>query len=182
MLVVCLIDVVRIQGLASILDSLFGVGSGRIIYRSTAALLDENSTAMQRACMTRKMGHLSTVAGNIIHNYRVLHTALHARMEQARDGRGSKSQKTLVELSRRFSSIDFIVFASVFDGIMALYRPLVMTTQGLSQEPWLVHGCITSTRQSLSNCVEALFYLRRFIQDSKFLFEGLAHTNFRFPE
>ena len=123
---------VRRQGLAvEVIDihkamgALFGVGRGRVLLRAVAFELADAISVPSRAPVTREGVHAERNAAELVKNYRVYHTAMKAKMELAREGSGARSLTSLVDIGRRLSAVDFVVFLTIFrDGNTSCVRPL----------------------------------------------------------
>ena len=136
---------------AACLDSMFAIGDGKLILRAAAHQADVPAVKMTRAGGTRKIGHLSTVPGNMLQNYRAIVLGLHARLSWRKGGGGSQSLQHLTEVGRKIQNTCFAAFLCLFsDLLLKIVRPFVMTVQDL-REPWLVLDANATLLRGLKN-------------------------------
>ena len=117
------------------MGALFGVGRGRVLLRAVAFELADAISVPSRAPVTREGVHAERNAAELVKNYRVYHTAMKAKMELAREGSGARSLTSLVDIGRRLSAVDFVVFLTIFrDGNTSCVRPLNTMAQRAGEE------------------------------------------------
>ena len=115
--------------------ALFGVGRGRVLLRAVAFELADAISVPSRAPVTREGVHAERNAAELVKNYRVYHTAMKAKMELAREGSGARSLTSLVDIGRRLSAVDFVVFLTIFrDGNTSCVRPLNTMAQRAGED------------------------------------------------
>ena len=106
---------VEVFDVATVMLQLFGIGQGRVLLRSVAASLGDDEEYVKLAresepSYTRPMAYSHRVCGSLIKNFRVHHAGLEVRMEQTRKGQGGQTLRKLVDVGRRSSAVDFVVF------------------------------------------------------------------------
>ncbi len=120
------------------LDSLFGVGTGRVLHRSIAHELGEPGRAVHQPGGTRKIVYLSGAPGNIISNFKTFVSGLHVRRQWKSEGRGNQSKAALVDIGRRLDTTAFVTFATLCDDVLRnRVRPFALIAQSESIEPWV---------------------------------------------
>lgn len=131
----------KLFDIARQLDNLFGQSDGVLAFRAVTAELQEKSTSIVAPGGTRKIGYLSSTPGSLTSNFKVIVAGIHARLEWAKQGHGSQTQGSLVELGRLISDPALVTFALCFDDIMRRgVRPFVLSVQkGL--EPDILLKC-----------------------------------------
>ena len=157
------------------MDSLFGVGDGRVIYRSAAEVIGEKRFRVPDQGGSRKVVALTSTVEHLLKTCRTFHAAMHARMGQATgpDGRGSQSQKKLMDVGRQLSALNFMVFlVGTGDVMRGCVVPLAMksqqvggSAQAIKQECRLTMAKLTRAEASLGRLttwtvVTALLYTR----------------------
>ena len=87
---------------------------------------------------TRKIGHVATVPGNLLQNYRGIILGLHGRLAWRKAKRGTSSLETLTEVGRRLQDVSFVFFLLLFSDVLGkIVRPHVLIVQD-PREPWLI--------------------------------------------
>jgi len=66
--------------MAAAIDTLFGVGEGRLMMRGVGALIHQSQRSVANPGGTRKVVYLSGVPGNLLKNYTPYFAGLHARI------------------------------------------------------------------------------------------------------
>ena len=94
------------------MGSLFGVGDGRVILRSTAVEIGEPRYRVPDQGGTRKIVALGNTVEHLLKMHRTLHAAMHARIGQSRAGRSTQTVTQLLDVGRRISALDFVIVAT----------------------------------------------------------------------
>jgi hypothetical protein len=146
---------IEVLEISQIVMQLFGVGSGRVLFRGVAEFLrdggpDSFSATGKEAprplrcseghASTRPLayGHRTTEA--LYRNYRLVHLGLEARSAISRgagdvEKKTSQSIKKMVECARRVAALDFVVFLLVYRDVNArILRPFAGATQEVAAE------------------------------------------------
>ncbi len=153
----------EVLDVAATLDHLFGVGEGRVLLRGIADLLGERTSHVQGPGGTRKIVHLSTIPGNILHNYKAFVGGIHGRIGWRQAGHGRQTVESLIGLGRRLCSVPFVTFACIFSDILSrVVRPYALLVQGLV-EPWVVQRAEASMLAKLVQVEGHLYTIRRHI-------------------
>ena len=110
----------EVLSMYKLMNSLFGVGDGRIIARNVAAIIGERAHKPPAPCHTRQGTDALRNAEDLIKNYPLYHASMRVRLEQSHQdpetgkSKGAQSVSSLVDSCRRFSGVDFVVFLSGF--------------------------------------------------------------------
>lgn len=141
---------------AARLSQLFGVGDGRVIFRSVAAELKEKHRRVLDQGGGRKVVALWRTVEQLISSYRTYHGSLHARRGQSEgaDKRGSATKSELVDLGRRFASIGFVTFLIAVADIMSKrVVPLACESQSCATAAWeMDRACHETVDQVRQDC------------------------------
>ena len=141
---------IEIFDVSQVMDQLFGVGSGRVLHRSIATLLEddlERRTFVNtcRGSGTRPMAKAARVCESMLRNYRTYHAGLEARMAQTRgsssDGRkrGSQSLVKLVQVGWRLASADFVAFLMLYrDLSINVLSPFILNMEKHNAEVFIL--------------------------------------------
>ena len=105
---------VELQEVISVLMSLFGVGMGPVILRSSAEAAGLEHRRTKGLAGTRTSTHIGEAAQNLIDNFEAYHAALRTRYALVEEGRTSQTLKGLTKVSARFSALDFVCFLLLF--------------------------------------------------------------------
>ena len=95
--------------MAAAIDTLFGVGEGRLMMRGIESLIDQPHRSVANPGGTRKVVYLSGVPGNLLTNYTPYFAGFHARMAWRQAGHSSQPLKYLVSIGRRFTDVSFVI-------------------------------------------------------------------------
>ena len=121
----------EIMDVAKALGALFGTGDGRALYRSAQHALAESSRrVIPDQGGTRKIVAIANSIQHVVQHLAAVHGSMHARLGLARDGTGAQSQRYLIDLGRRTSSMNFVMFALAVDDVLRAYIvPLALAAQ-----------------------------------------------------
>ena len=144
----------ELYDITAILDNLFGIGEGKSLYRAVASFLNDKTMSLQRAG-TRKIAHLTQLAGHLIQSYQSVSLALHARLAWKQTGHGTTSLTTLVSVCRRFSDLSFVAFLFVANDVCSHLHSHVQVVQS-KVEPWICKNADNKLLQTLHESTLAL--------------------------
>ena len=117
---------------ARVLNSLFGVGDGRVIYRATADMIGEKRFCVPDQGGSRKVIALHHTVEHLLKTHRTNHAAMHARIGQAQgpERRGGQTKQRLIEVGRRVSAVNFVTFlVGTADVLKHSVVPIAMMSQ-----------------------------------------------------
>ncbi|CAE7478557.1 unnamed protein product [Symbiodinium sp. CCMP2592] len=86
------------------LDTLFGVGEGKVLFESVANRVGIPFVKLPRLSGTRKMVYLRL---SLVKNFKLIVLCLHARIHWKHEGKGSATLERLLSVSRRVTDISF---------------------------------------------------------------------------
>ena len=113
---------------------------------------------------TRKLASLSGAPANWYRNYKLYHAGLVVRLHQTRSKQGSQTVGGLVEVARELSDVSMVVFALLFEDIIAqVLSPFNKNIQRSSMDPVVLWGHITSLRGRIAERLARIAELRRFV-------------------
>ncbi|CAK9084428.1 unnamed protein product [Durusdinium trenchii] len=138
----------EIFDIAAALDSLFGIGEGKLLLRAVGELLpvdQDKPQSTMRAGGTRKVGHLSKVPGNIVRNLPAYILGLHGRIAWKRSGHGKQTLATLL--------------SSAFESCV---RPYVLASQK-AVEPWVLRKAEMRMLQNIDRMVASIQEASKFL-------------------
>ncbi|CAE7760845.1 unnamed protein product [Symbiodinium sp. CCMP2456] len=142
----------------------FGILSGKVLFRSIAAELNEPVKAVADSSGARKVYELSCVAHNLIDNFRLYIAGLHGKVRMKQAGHGKTSQSALSSIGRRLSSVEMVTFLCVFADTMACdLQPFVLCTERSEDPPWVAQRAFEDMLQSLGARSQLLHSLRRLL-------------------
>ena len=180
------------------LGALFGVGDGRVIYRSAAEAIGEKRFRVPDQGGSRKVVALASTVEHLLKTGRTFHAAFHARIGQSKQvdgckGRGSQSQKKLMDVARQMSALNFTVFLVGTGDIMrGCIVPLAMSSQevggsaqAMKQECLRTMAKLTGAQASLGRLltwtfVTALLFARLSSEDLQALWGAISRMDARF--
>lgn len=146
--------------LARAVDSLFGVGEGRLIARAAASASGSHLMQTRAPGGTRKVVYVSGVPSNLIRNFQMYVSGLHARLAWRAAGHSAQSLGGLAEVGRRLSSIEFVAFLVMFNDILQqVIRPYALLIQK-AVEPSVGHWAGQRLLLKLRNMSESVLTLR----------------------
>ncbi len=149
---------------ADAMHTLFGIGQGRVLFRSVASHLATETRTVSQPSRMKKIGYISGIPGNLLVNYKAYYGGLHARMHLTREGRGSQTLTSLVAIGRRLSSLGFVAFAMLFHDVLRHHlRPFALLIQEQSIEPWVIEIALERFISGLGRCVVAAQESRRLL-------------------
>ncbi len=154
----------EIFDVARVLASLFGIGSGRVIFRASAAAVGQKHLRVPEQGGTRKVVALTHTVDRLMRSLKSYHAALHARRGQAEgaDRRGAQSKAHLVAIGRRVTALSFVTFATaVGDVLRTRVTPLALRAQGIRGASWEMDSFCHTTVRRLEDDAAALACLRR---------------------
>ena len=143
----------EIHDISQVIDSLFGVGSGRVILRGVAEVCDLPHRQVPHTSGVRKVVHFSRVTAGLIDNFTALHAGLQARLAltQGGDKIGSQTVGRLVAVGRRLTVVDFVAFLLLYHDVQsARMAPFAKLSETLSLEPVQVFGHIRDLLSKLA--------------------------------
>lgn len=135
--------------------------------------------------------YLSRTTQTLLDNFRSYHAAMHARLTQARGKRKHGSQKVagLVDVGRRLTAVDFVVFLCGFHDIQRFrIRPVALDTESTQKEPLVVYRQLQRAIDLSQRDVVLLQRLRRWVSvtaqvsvyvslaDLEALWKGILYT------
>ena len=113
-----------------LIDTLFGMGEGRLIARGVSAALGVPAKEVRAPGGTRKVVYLAGVPSNLIDNFKLYNGGLHARLAWAQEGKSSQTVASLIGAGRRLASVSFVVFLTLFqDCLEGSIRPYALLVQ-----------------------------------------------------
>ncbi|CAE7261828.1 unnamed protein product [Symbiodinium sp. CCMP2592] len=111
------------------LDTLFGVGEGKVLFESVANRVGIPFVKLPRLSGTRKMVYLRL---SLVKNFKLIVLCLHARIHWKHEGKGSATLERLLSVSRRVTDISFVSFLVPFEMLMEeAVSPYVLISQKL---------------------------------------------------
>ena len=121
----------EIMDVGKALGALFAVGDGRALYRSAQAAIGAASRrVVPDQGGTRKVVAIASSIQYVTRNLEAIHAGIHARLGLARGGASAQSQHSLIELSRRVSAMNFVMFSLAVDDILQGHvSPLALAAQ-----------------------------------------------------
>ena len=142
----------------------FGILSGKVLFRSIAAELQEPVKAVADSSGARKVFELSCVAKNLIDNFRLYIAGLHGKVRMKQAGHGKTSQSALSSIGRRLSSVEMVTFLCAFADTMTCdLQPFVLCTEKSEDPPWVAQHAFEDMLQSLATRSQLLHSLRRLL-------------------
>ena len=87
------------------LDSLFGIGEGKVLFESVANRVGLRFVKLPTLSGTRKMVYLRL---SLVRNFKLIVLCLHARIFWRHEGKGSATLDRLLSVSRRVTDISFV--------------------------------------------------------------------------
>ena len=149
--------------LAAAIDTLFGIGEGRLMMRGVGALIDQPQRSVANPGGTRKVVYLSGVPGNLLKNYTSYFAGFHARIAWTQAGHSTQSLKHLVSIGRRFTDVSFVTTLLLLHDILKRHiQPYGLLVQK-GVEPWVVESATHKLFASLQQAHEQLGALRRML-------------------
>ena len=145
----------EVLDLSQIVLQLFGIGSGRVLFRGMAEFLRDGGRDAFSAtgaedprplrcseghASTRPMAYGYRTTEALYRNYRLVHLGLEARTAQSRgagnvEKKSSQSIQKMVGVARRACALDFVIFLLVYrDANARILRPFAAGTQEVSAE------------------------------------------------
>ena len=95
--------------MAAAIDTLFGVGEGRLMMRGIESLIGQPRPSVANPGGTRKAVYLSGVPGSLLKNYTTYFAGFHARLAWRQAGHSSQPLKYLVSVGRRNADVSFVI-------------------------------------------------------------------------
>ena len=149
--------------MAAAVDTLFGVGEGRLMMRGIETLIDQPHRSVANPGGTRKVVYLSGVPGNLLNNYTSYFAGFHARIAWRQAGHSTQPLKHLVSIGRRFTDVSFVITLLVLHDILKRQiQPYGLLVQS-AVEPWLVESASARLLASLQQAHEQLGALHRML-------------------
>lgn len=165
-------SMMEVYDVTACLDNFLSIGDGRTLYRSVCAMLDDPQVALRRAG-TRKIGHLTQIAGHLISSYQSISLALHMRLAWKQAGHGTTSLSTLVSVCRRFSDVSFVVFLLLAHDVCMFAKAHVLKVQAKT-EPWVSSKADAKLLEDLRQARQALCDIQQDILVSVLCWQHLA--------
>ena len=149
--------------MAAAIDTLFGIGEGRLMMRGVGALIDQPQRSVANPGGTRKVVYLSGVPGNLLKNYTSYFAGFHARIAWTQAGHSTQPLKYLVSIGRRFTDVSFVTTLLLLHDILKRQiQPYGLLVQK-GVEPWVVESATHKLFASLQQAHEQLGALRRML-------------------
>ena len=122
------------------MDIMFGYGDGRLLLRTSAAILDSDVVSGAMPGITRKAVSLTREPGHLLHNLPAYALGLRAKLEMKREHQqGQQNLTVLIEAGRRLTSVDLVSFGTLFKDVMEkAVAPWTAIVQSSSLEPWVL--------------------------------------------
>jgi hypothetical protein len=162
------------------MGALFGVGEGRVLYRSAIHELGETPLVVPDQGGTRKIVALMRTIRYLISQLRHLHAGLHARIVMRDNGTLKRSLAGLVTVGRRLTSVDFIFFATaVVDCFSQTIERIALQAQ--NNHAAAVHVWISAqkTLRALSDRESELRNVRRWVFVASLLVQYVDSASMR---
>ena len=133
--------------------------------RSAAAAVGAKISSAALPGLSRKVVSLSQEPGHLLLNLPAYVAGMHARLSYKRAGHGNYSVSTLVDAGRRLTSLEFIVFTTLFRDVMQrMIAPWALLIQSSGIEPWALQHR-RAKQDKLEKCFMAnLHYFREFLR------------------
>ena len=160
---------VELFDVAGAVNQLFGVGQGRIILRSAAALIDSPSYVVPQTSGTRPTVSLQAAPGALVKNFRNYHAGLHARLDLVRKGRTAQTLTGLIALARRLDSVDFVAYLLLFEDLQKMLYHHGQVQQSNKLESWIADEQSRRLLQTLDRGIKELRRLRFWVCLSRVL-------------
>jgi len=145
-------------------ERMLGLGEGKMLCSAVSNWMNVAPANVRGPGGTRAV-YQASLPGRFLEQYKVIALSMHAKLGWKKAGHGSTTLESLRAISRRLSSCDFVLYATLMSDVLErVVIPYGMAVQSVSLEPWIVAGMETQMLATVRLMLSTLHWLDKITQ------------------